>query len=81
MIKAIYWVPAVEAISLLFLCIYLVRIFADMQRTSWFVLILVVLNWYMAFSMIFAIPLDIYIVSTNQINRLPSINLKPLKFF
>lgn len=63
MIKTIYWLPAVEAMLLLLLCIYLVRKFADMQRTSWFVLILVVINWYMAFSMIFAVPLDIYIVS------------------
>lgn len=65
MIKAIYWVPVLEAVLLLGLCIYLVRIYGDMKRTGWFTLILVVLGWYMAFSMIFAIPLDIYIVSTH----------------
>jgi len=63
MVQAIYWVPAVEAVILLGLCIYLVRIFADMQRTNGFTIFLVILGWYMAFSMIFAIPMDIYIVS------------------
>ena len=66
MIKAIYWVPLLEAVLLLGLCIYLVRIYGDMKRTGWFTLLLVVLGWYMAFSMIFAIPLDIYIVSANS---------------
>lgn len=61
--KEIYWVPAVEAVCLMGLCIYLLRKYADMPRTNGFVITIVVLGWYMAFSMIFAIPLDIYIVS------------------
>jgi hypothetical protein len=62
-IKEIYWVPAVEAVCLMGVCIYLLRKYADMPRTNGFVITIVVLGWYMAFSMIFAIPLDIYIVS------------------
>jgi hypothetical protein len=65
MVSAIYWVPSVEAVILLVLCIYLVRKFADMQRTNAFTILLVILGWYMAFSMIFAIPMDIYIVSSS----------------
>ena len=67
-IKEIYWVPAVEAVCLMGVCIYLLRKYADMDRTNGFVITIVVLGWYMAFSMIFAIPLDIYIVSKLFIN-------------
>ena len=63
MAGAIYWVPAIEAALLLLLCVFLVRKYADMQRTNSFTLFLVVLGWFMAFSMIFAIPMDLYIVS------------------
>jgi len=59
-----YWVPAIEATVLLFVCLYMVCKFADRTRTSCFVMSITVLGWYMAFSMIFAIPLDIYIVSS-----------------
>lgn len=61
--SAIFWVPAIEAVLLLVVCYVLLRRFADLKRTDYFTLTLVVLGWFMAFSMIFAIPMDIYTVS------------------
>jgi hypothetical protein len=63
MLSAIYWLPVIEAALLLLLCVLLVRKYADMQRTDYFTIFLVIIGWFMAFSMIFAIPMDLYIVS------------------
>jgi hypothetical protein len=60
---AIFWVPGIEAVVLLLICYILLRRYADLKRTDAITVSLVVLGWFMAFSMIFAIPIDIYTVS------------------
>ena len=62
-VTSIIWVPAIEAVILIGVCIFLVRKYADLKRTDGFTLSLVTVGWFLAFSMIFAIPVDIYTVS------------------
>ena len=55
-----------EASAVLAITCYLVYKYADMKRTNWFSLIITAISWFLAFSMIFFIPLDIYAVSTPE---------------
>lgn len=57
------WIPLVEALSVLSLTCFLVYKYADTKRTNWFSLVITAVSWFLAFSMIFFIPLDIYSVS------------------
>lgn len=57
------WIPLVEALSVLSLTCFLVYKYADTKRTNWFSLVITAISWFLAFSMIFFIPLDIYSVS------------------
>lgn len=59
------WIPLVEALSVLSLTCFLVYKYADTKRTNWFSLVITAVSWFLAFSMIFFIPLDIYSTSTN----------------
>ncbi len=57
------WVPIVEAVLVAIGTFFLVHKYADRKRTNRFSLAMTTLSWYLAFSMIFFIPLDIYVVS------------------
>lgn len=56
------WIPTTEAIVVLVITCLLMRKYADLKRTSNFSVAMTSLSWFLAFSMIFFIPLDIYIV-------------------
>ena len=57
------WVPSTEAVIVLAVTFLLIRKYADLKRTNTFSVAMTSLSWFLAFSMIFFIPLDIYIVS------------------
>lgn len=57
------WVPIVESVLVLFVTCALIYKYADLKRTNRFSLAITTLSWFLAFSMIFFIPLDIYYVS------------------
>ena len=57
------WIPIVECICVFGVTCLLVRKYADLKRTNTFSLAITTLSWFLAFSMIFFIPLDIYAVS------------------
>ena len=57
------WIPLAEAVAVLLVTCFLVYKHADMKRTNNFSLAITTLSWFLSFSMIFFIPLDIYVVS------------------
>ena len=57
------WIPIAECVGVLAVTCLLVRKYADVKRTNTFSLVITALSWFLAFSMIFFIPLDIYAVS------------------
>lgn len=57
------WVPIAEAVIVLFVTCCLIYKYADLKRTNMISLAMTTLSWFLAFSMIFFIPLDIYVVS------------------
>jgi len=57
------WVPCLEAVLVLTATCLLLRKYADFKRTNKFSIAVTGLSWFLAFSMILFIPLDIYIVS------------------
>ena len=59
------WVPIVEAVLVALGTYVLIRKYADLKRTNKFSVGMTSLSWYLAFSMIFFIPLDIFVVSTH----------------
>ena len=66
------WIPIAECLAVLAVTFLLIRKYADLERTNWFSLTITGLSWFLAFSMICFIPLDIYAVSLMQ-NILPSL--------
>ena len=58
------WIPGVEGAVLAVIAFILILRFADTQRTPVFCLLTAYISWFLAFSIIFLIPLDIYLVST-----------------
>ena len=58
-----FWIPLAECAGVLAVTCLLLRKYADLERTNWFSLIITGLSWFLAFSIIFFIPLDIYAVS------------------
>ena len=60
------WVPIVEAVLVALGSYVLIRKYADLKRTNKFSVGMTSLSWYLAFSMIFFIPLDIYVVSATK---------------
>ena len=57
------WIPIAECLAVLAVTLLLLRKYADLERTNWFSLTITGLSWFLAFSMICFIPLDIYAVS------------------
>ena len=57
------WIPLLEAGIVMIVTCFLIREYADLKRTNMFSLAITALSWFLAFSMIFFIPLDIYEVS------------------
>ena len=60
------WIPIAEGVAVFAVTCLLVRKYADLERTNWFSLIITTMSWFLAFSMICFIPLDIYAVSVFQ---------------
>ena len=60
------WIPTLEAVVVLVGTCLLVRKYADFKRTNRFSLAITTLCWFLSFSMIFFIPLDVYIVSQSH---------------
>ena len=61
------WIPMVEIAAVLAVTCILLRKYADLERTNWFSLIITGISWFLAFSIICFIPLDIYSVSNNSL--------------
>ena len=59
-------IPIAEGIVILTAVIYLLCKYADRKRTPAFVYFVVGLGWFMGFSMLFIIPIDIYYSITTQ---------------
>ena len=57
------WIPVTETITILAVTIALVYKYADLKRTDYTTLGITGVSWYLSFSIIFFIPLDIYTVS------------------
>ena len=57
------WIPGVEGAVLAVIAFILILRFADTKRTPIFCLLSAYISWFLAFSIIFLIPLDIYLVS------------------
>ena len=62
------WIPVTEAVIVLLMTCCLIYKYADLKRTNILTLITCTMSWFLAFSMIFFIPLDIYIVSHPNTN-------------
>ena len=60
------WIPSVEAVLVLFVTCFLIRKYADLKRTNNFSVAMTSISWFLAFSIIFFIPLDIYLTSAKQ---------------
>ena len=60
---ALIWVPIAETVIVLIVTCCLIYKYADIKRTNNISLAMTTLSWFLAFSMIFFIPLDIYTVS------------------
>jgi len=56
------WIPALEGIVILLITMYLANRYADKERTPLYSKVLTIIGWWLAFSMICFIPLDIYVV-------------------
>ena len=61
------WIPMVEIAAVLAVTCLLLRKYADLERTNWFSLIITGISWFLAFSIICFIPLDIYSVSSHSL--------------
>ena len=61
------WIPMVEIAAVLAVTCLLLRKYADLERTNWFSLIITGISWFLAFSIICFIPLDIYSVSNHSL--------------
>ena len=57
------YIPSFEALIIFFIILYLVREYADRARTPTSVVIFTIISWFMSFSMVMFVPLDIYLVS------------------
>ena len=74
------WMPTVEAVIIFIVILFLVAEYADRARTPTLVVIFTIFSWFMSFSMIMFIPLDIWLVSTisccsiHFLNRPPSLD-------
>ena len=70
------WMPTVEAVTIFIVILFLVAEYADRARTPGAVILFTIISWFMSFSMIMFIPLDIWLVSgrdyllINVLNRL-----------
>ena len=56
--------PSIETTLVFAITVYLVRKYADLNRTPYVVMLMTVIGWFMGFSMIVFIPLDIYLTVT-----------------
>ena len=59
--KSIYYLPAFQTLLLVIISLYLLRGYADRQTTSYFIQFTVLIGWFLSFSVIVFIPLDIYV--------------------
>ena len=57
------WMPTVEAVAIFIIILFLVAEYADRARTPFAVIVFTIISWFMSFSMIMFIPLDIWLVS------------------
>ena len=64
------WIPLVEIGAVLAVTCLLLRKYADLERTNWFSLIITGISWFLAFSIICFIPLDIYSVSNLSLDSI-----------
>ena len=58
-------IPVVESVIVLVITVYLVFRFADKKRTPVWCYVLTIFGWFLAFSMIVFVPLDIYLTLKN----------------
>ena len=62
-------IPLIECIILFLMCLYLLRGYADKKRTSLCIKMLTVLGWFLSFSLVVFIPVDIFMSNNmKQIN-------------
>jgi len=54
-------IPIVELIALFIFCLYLLWGYADKKRSNHFIQIVTFIGWFLSFSLIVFIPLDIYL--------------------
>lgn len=58
--NVVLW-ASIQLAIILVVCIYLLRGYTDRKQTSIFIQIVVVIGWFLSFSIIVFIPLDIYL--------------------
>jgi hypothetical protein len=54
-------IPIIELLALFIFCLYLLWGYADKKRSNYFVQFVTFIGWFLSFSLIVFIPLDIYL--------------------
>lgn len=63
-----FFIPAVESIILLILCIWLLLGYRDKKRTPCSMQMATLFGWFLSFSLIVFIPLDVYLSHKQEIH-------------
>ena len=61
--QSVIIVPTLQSLFVFATTLYMICGYVDKKRTGWFTTIIVFLSWYISFSVIVFIPLDIYLSS------------------